>query len=268
MRAASFLFSLMCVGVVACSSSESSTPTPPNDTGSPGDSAVDSDKTDTPADTGDGCLTDPGVTPKAPVTTTDDPTGGADKFTLDMALEGFPKGTGILVAKITTEQGVITCALDERNAPISVANFVGLARGTRYALASGTWTTKKFYDGLIWHRVIPDFVIQGGDPRGSGTGGPGYSLPNENHAPQDTGVIAMAASQPDGVTFVPSGSQFYIVVGSGPKPDYNVFGACDTDAAIKIAGVPRSSTDKPTTPVHMNIEIKRCPKCPKDVTCP
>ena len=203
-----------------------------------------------------GCTKDPG----APAVTVDpnattDPAGGAAAFTLDKALAGFPSSSGKLTVGIRTENGNIKCTLDDAAAPISVANFVGLARGTRpYQDSTKKWKTGRFYDGLTWHRVIPGFVIQGGDPAGTGFGGPGYDLVNENHVDEPLGVLAMAAAT------VPSGSQFYIVVGKGPASDYNVFGTCTTEAAIAIANVPVDGNDKPTTPVHMlTVEIGRCP---------
>src|SRR5258706_240158 len=89
----------------------------------------------------------------------------------------------VVLAGCSTELGTIVCTLNELDAPVAVANFVGLARGARPYLDPKTnaWVAKPFYDGLIWHRVIPGFVIQGGDPLGDGTGGPGYDLPEENH---------------------------------------------------------------------------------------
>jgi len=205
-----------------------------------------------------GCTKDPG----APAVTVDpnattDPAGGAAAFTLAKALDGFPSGTGTLTAGISTENGNIKCELDEAAAPISVANFVGLARGTRpYQDSAKKWKTGHFYDGLTWHRVIPDFVIQGGDPEGTGGGGPGYDLVVENHVREPIGALAMAATSPT----MPSGSQFYIVVGKGPASDYNVFGSCTVDAAIAIAAVPRDGNDAPNTPVHMTkVAIGRCP---------
>ena len=174
-----------------------------------------------------------------------DPIGGADKFTLAMALAGFPAGSGVLTAVITTERGQIVCKLDDAHAPVSVANFVGLARGTRPAQRSSSeWTYTKFYDGLLWHRVVADFVIQGGDPDGTGGGGPGYDLPVENQVVEPEGTLAMAAAA------VPSGSQFYIVTDMGPAAKYNVFGTCTTDVAKLV-----KQRD------HMQkIEIARCPK--------
>jgi peptidyl-prolyl cis-trans isomerase A (cyclophilin A) len=219
--------------------------TPPNDSGStpPGD---------VPTALAN-CTRDPG----APATQTfgaSDPIGSADKFKLEDALAGFPSGSGKFTAAITTEKGVIVCKLDETAAPVSVANFIGLARGTRPYKEGGTWKTGRFYDGKTWHRVIPNFVIQGGDPLGTGTGGPGYTLPNENHVAEPKGALAMAASTE------PSGSQFYIVVGEGPAADYNVFGSCETPVAESIAAVDRDKNDMPKTAVHMSrIDIARCP---------
>jgi len=216
-----------------------------------------------------GCVPDPGAADAGLALTADaadddsgNPLPDAAAFALSHALAGYPTTDGVLTARIDTELGQIVCKLDEAKAPVTVANFVGLARGTRPYLGDGGWQTGKFYDGLLWHRVIPEFVIQGGDPRGNGTGGPGYSIPNENHAPQDLGVLAMAASQlPDGGEFVPSGSQFYIVVGAGPKPDYNVLGTCTVDVAQAISMVDRRPNDKPRTAVHLSkVTIERCPR--------
>lgn len=208
-----------------------------------------------------GCAKDPGP-PSTPVVTIkdptgiDDPAGDATKFTLDMALAGYPKNAvGDLTALITTEKGTIKCSLTPSAAPATVANFIGLARGTRPFDDGTTWVAKRFYDGLTWHRVVPDFVVQGGDPKGTGTGGPGYDLVNENHVEEPLGTLAMAGG--GGV----SGSQFYIVVGKGPPPDYNVFGSCETPVAIEISLVERTMpANKPVVPIHMQkIDIARCP---------
>jgi peptidyl-prolyl cis-trans isomerase A (cyclophilin A) len=251
---------LLSFALLACSSSDPATGTVVADTGTaPADTSV-ADDTGTAGDTMEaavdpfvGCTKDPG----APMV---DPTPiEPAMFTMDKATAGFPAGTGKWKAAITTELGVITCTFDDAAAPLTVANFIGLARGTRpyKDIKTGEWKVGRFYDGLIWHRVIPDFVIQGGDPRGTGTGGPGYDpIVVENHVDEPLGTLAMAATGPT----APSGSQFYIVVGTGPAPDYNVFGSCDTDVAVAISEVPRSSTDKPKTPVHMTkVDIARCP---------
>ena len=81
-------------------------------------------------------------------------------------------------AVIETSKGTITCTLFDKDAPNTVANFVGLATGTKeYTdLKTGAKKKSKFYDGIIFHRVIPNFMIQGGDPLGTGTGGPGYKF--------------------------------------------------------------------------------------------
>ena len=203
-----------------------------------------------------GCAPDPGAPPpNIDPGAASDPIGAAT-FTLAQAMAGYPSDAGVLTAAIATELSAIVCTLDEAKAPISVANFVGLARGTRPYRDASTqkWKTGHFYDGLTWHRVIPGFVIQGGDPLGDGTGGPGYDLPEENHGPELLGALAMAAST------APSGSQFYVVVGHGPASDYNVFGHCATSVAIDIANVDRDAHDRPKTPVHLlKVRIARCP---------
>lgn len=202
-----------------------------------------------------GCPQDPGPTQTSIPPAKSDPIGGADKFTLAQALEGYPPATGVLTALITTEKGTIRCDLHETAAPISVANFVGLARGTRpYDADIKKWRVGRFYDGLLWHRVIPGFVIQGGDPNGNGTGGPGYDLVVENQVAEQFGTLAMAGGE------APSGSQFFIVVGKGPAASYNEFGRCETATATAIAAQPRDDDDKPITPVHIQrIDIARCP---------
>ena len=250
------------VGMAACSSAKTSAggATDAGDPGPTNDAGVADSSPPVVVDAGPdpllGCTKDPG----APAVTVDpnsatDPAGGAAAFTLAKALDGFPATGGKLTAGIRTENGGIKCALDEVAAPVSVANFIGLARGTRpFKDDKGKWKTGHFYDGLIWHRVVPGFVIQGGDPDGLGSGGPGYDLVKENQIAEPLGTLAMAAS-----TQV-SGSQFYVVVGTGPKAEYNVFGACDTDTAIAISNVPRDRDDAPNTPVHMlEVAIARCP---------
>ncbi|MFZ4616251.1 MAG: peptidylprolyl isomerase [Rectinemataceae bacterium] len=124
-----------------------------------------------------------------------------------------------LYALIDTTKGPITLRLEYVKAPLTVTNFVGLAEGSLDASRG-----KRFYDSLTFHRVVADFVIQGGDPRGDGSGGPGYKFPNEisselrHDAP---GVLAMANAGPD-----TNGSQFYITLAATPFLDgkYNVFG--------------------------------------------
>ena len=154
-----------------------------------------------------------------------------------------------------TSMGRITCQFFQKQAPVAVANFIGLAEGTK------DWTdpaTKKvehnkpFYDGTIFHRVIPGFMIQGGDRLGTGMGDPGYTFndefdPNLNF--DVPGRLAMANSGPN-----TNGSQFFITEQAYPTLDqqYTIFGQCDepsVDVVKAIARVPRDGNDKPLTPV-------------------
>lgn len=137
--------------------------------------------------------------------------------------------------------GDILADLDAKNAPRTVENFVKLAQ-------------KGFYDGLIFHRVIPDFMLQTGDPTGTGMGGPGYSFEDEfspelrHDAP---GILSMANSGPH-----TNGSQFFITEVPTPWLDnrHSVFGRVTEGMGVvhQIAEVPRDSRDKPLTPVTMN----------------
>lgn len=124
-----------------------------------------------------------------------------------------------LYAEITTPRGIVTCELYFQKAPLTVANFVGLAEGTL-----GPAPRRPFYDGLTFHRVAPGFVVQGGDPLGTGDGGPGYEIPDEFgrglhlDAP---GVLAMANAGPD-----TNGSQFFLTLSAVNRLNYlhSVFG--------------------------------------------
>ncbi len=157
---------------------------------------------------------------------------------------------GSLVAVIETSMGEIRCELYEDKTPMTVANFVGLARGLKPFLDAGQPTARPFYDGLIFHRVLPTFMIQGGDPVGNGSGGPGYKFRNEINglARHDgPGTLAMANSGPD-----TNGSQFYITEDARSQLDdsYTVFGRCKNIGVVRdIARVPRDDTDRPNEPV-------------------
>lgn len=122
-------------------------------------------------------------------------------------------------ATLDTAKGKIVVDLDPKDAPQHVNNFVFLAK-------------EGFYNGLKFHRVVPGFVIQGGDPLGNGTGGPGYGIPPEISAKHTNGAIAMARTTGDPQTTPSSGSQFYITLGAQPDLDgqYTVFGQTTADS--------------------------------------
>ncbi len=159
------------------------------------------------------------------------------------AAEKVP-GPGVY-AVFDTSMGKITCRLFEKEAPKTVANFIGLAEGTKKWIDPVTGQPqngKKLYDGLIFHRVIPNFMIQGGDPRKDGTGGPGYQFEDEI-APKlrfdKPGRLAMANAGPN-----TNGSQFFITDAPTPWLDgrHTIFGelVSGMDVVQKIARAPRS----------------------------
>ena len=187
----------------------------------------------------------------------DDPAKG--NFTLADATKGLagPKD-GALTAKIATSMGTFTCELFDKKAPITVANFVGLARGVRpWKDKTGAWVKKPFFEGLIFHRVIPGFMIQGGDPLGSGMGNPGYKFVNENDPSlifDKPGLLAMANAGPN-----TNGSQFFIT--EAPQPSlnggYTIFGQCEPIALVgQIARVEKTGS-KPNKDVTMKVTITR-----------
>jgi len=164
-------------------------------------------------------------------------------------------------AVFETSLGNILVKLLDKEAPKTVANFIGLAEGTKEFQnpMTGKKETRKFYDGLIFHRVIPQFMIQGGCPRGDGRGGPGYSFADEFHPSlkhSKAGKLSMANSGPN-----TNGSQFFITVAPTPHLDnrHTIFGEVveGQDVADKISNAPRDGSDKPRTPVTMKVRIER-----------
>ena len=189
------------------------------------------------------------VTPQAPATPADDlPDGPAPQAS---ALT-HPNGPTVV---FDTSMGRITCQFYQKEAPKTVANFIALAEGTK------DWTDpvshkkmhgKPLYNGTVFHRIIPDFMIQGGDPAGNGSGDPGYSFEDEfdpNLNFDVPGRLAMANSGPN-----TDGSQFFITEQGYASLDqhYSLFGQCD-EAGVQvvkaIARVERDGDDKPLTPV-------------------
>jgi cyclophilin family peptidyl-prolyl cis-trans isomerase len=167
-----------------------------------------------------------------------------------------------LYATINTTQGAIVVKFFEKEAPVTVKNFVGLARGTKpwKDPKTGMMVVKRsLYNGTIFHRVIPNFMIQGGDPLGTGMGGPGFVIPDEFSPDLKfdvPGRLAMANSGPH-----TGGSQFFIT--EVPTPHLNglhtIFGQVveGQDNVTKIAHVPVNG-EKPVTPVRItSIVIKR-----------
>jgi peptidyl-prolyl cis-trans isomerase A (cyclophilin A) len=187
-----------------------------------------------------------------------DPEAGT--FTLDEALAELPEGPGPLRAIFETDKGAITCELFPDKAPNAVANFVGLARGRRpwRDPVSDKWLKRRFYDGLLFHRVIPEFMAQGGDPVGNGTGGPGYEIADEiSDLVHKEGTLAYANSGPD-----TNGSQFYIteVVTDWLDGAYTVFGQCAPVSVVTdMTHVQTDADDKPVVDLHLNkVTITRC----------
>jgi peptidyl-prolyl cis-trans isomerase A (cyclophilin A) len=167
------------------------------------------------------------------------------------------------VAIIHTSMGDLSCVLFPKAAPIGTANFIGLATGTK------DWTDPKtgkkmhgvpLYDNTIFHRVIPEFMIQGGDPAGTGAGNIGFQFKNEalpNLTFERAGRLAYANAGPN-----TNGSQFFITELATPflNGKYTIFGQCD-DASVKlvkkIARQPRNARDLPNTPIvikHIQID--------------
>jgi peptidyl-prolyl cis-trans isomerase A (cyclophilin A) len=169
--------------------------------------------------------------------------------------EPVPTGPTIV---IDTSMGRLTCKTFDKQAPNAVANFIGLAEGAK------DWSTdqgvtkqhgKHFYDGLRFHRVIPGFMIQAGDPVGDGTGDPGFYINDEIDPALNftvPGRLAYANSGPN-----TNGSQFFITEDAVAELSgkYTIFGQCDAHSVLlvaSIARVQRNKDDKPLTPVLIN----------------
>jgi peptidyl-prolyl cis-trans isomerase A (cyclophilin A) len=179
------------------------------------------------------------------------------------------------VAIIDTTAGKMTCTLFPDKAPIGVANFIGLAEGTKDWTHPASHARKHgvpLYDGTIFHRVIPNFMIQGGDPAGNGTGDPGYAFKNEVSPDlkfDRPGRLAYANSGPD-----TNGSQFFITeqAFTGQQGDllnghYTIFGQCDEHTVALVKQIARMGRDprddRPFHPVKINhITIQKSGSAP------
>ena len=188
------------------------------------------------------------------------------RFTTDLGEEGALRAT------ITTNKGELECTLFEEESPITVANFVGLARGLKAwtmpvvdqsadppVQYGDPMTDTPLYNGVLCHRVIPNFMIQCGDPSGTGMGGPGYQIPDEFGAGlkhDRPGLLSMANAGPG-----TGGSQFFITEVPTPHLDnrHTIFGECEQIELIKeIARVERGPMDRPVLDVVIEtIEIYR-----------
>ena len=183
------------------------------------------------------------------------PAAAAKKPVAHPAVAAAPAGP---VATIDTSAGKLRCTLFPKQAPIGVANFMGLADGSKDWRNPVTGAKKHgvpLYDGTIFHRVIPQFMIQGGDPQGTGAGDPGYAFKNET-APDlkfdRPGRLAYANAGPD-----TNGSQFFITEVPYPSLNgkYTIFGQCDVasvELVKKIARMGADANDRPFRPVKIN----------------
>jgi peptidyl-prolyl cis-trans isomerase A (cyclophilin A) len=157
-----------------------------------------------------------------------------------------------IYAVFDTTEGKFKIKLFADKVPLTVENFVSLAEGTK--------TGKPFYDGTVFHRVIPDFMIQGGDPEGTGRGGPGYKFADEFHKDlrhNKPGILSMANAGRN-----TNGSQFFVTVAATPHLDdrHSVFGEVSEgyDVVKKISQTPRNSQDRPLKEVRVNsVKIER-----------
>ena len=163
-------------------------------------------------------------------------------------------------AHFVTNHGEFTVKLLPEKAPKTVANFVGLAEGTIDPATGKPGKSKPYYDGLTFHRIIDGFMIQGGDPTGTGSGGPGYRFADEidrAHKFDKAGIMAMANAGPN-----TNGSQFFITVAPYPQlpTNYTIFGEVvdGLNVVQAIGKVKTGANDKPVQPVVMQkVTIER-----------
>ena len=195
--------------------------------------------------------------PTAPIKVSDDdPIKG--KWSMEDATKGLPPGREI-TASIETSLGTLECQLWGDKAPITVANFVGLARGIRpWKTPEDKWEKKPAYDGTIFHRIIKGFMIQGGDAKKNGSGEAGYVIPDEiwedaNH--DRAGLLCMANRGPN-----TNSAQFFITDDAANHLDngYTIFGGCGpVELVHKIASVEVAREKPKDPPVIKKVTITR-----------
>ncbi len=195
--------------------------------------------------------------PVAPIKpSADDPLKG--QWSIEDATKGLPAGK-TLVATIETDLGKLECTLFPDKAPITVATFVGLARGLRpWKTPEGKWEKKPLYDGTIFHRIIKGFMIQGGDPKKNGSGDAGFEIPDEvwddaNH--DRAGLLCMANHGPN-----TNSAQFFITDDAAAHLDggYTIFGECAPVEVIHtLASVEMGSDGPKKPPVIKKISVAR-----------
>jgi peptidyl-prolyl cis-trans isomerase A (cyclophilin A) len=169
----------------------------------------------------------------------------------------------MMYAHFTTSEGNFTARLFDAETPATVANFAGLADGSKEWTdpRSGRKVKQPYFDGTVFHRVIDGFMIQGGDPLGQGTGGPGYTFADEFHPKlkhDKAGILSMANRGPN-----TNGGQFFITLAATPWLDnkHSVFGEITEgmDVVKKIGGTPTSKPgDRPVKPITIqSVKIER-----------
>jgi peptidyl-prolyl cis-trans isomerase A (cyclophilin A) len=200
-----------------------------------------------------------GTTPTEAAGGSSVPPGGA-------GLQGRHERIGDMKATLHTNHGPIVVELFPNEAPKTVANFRGLATGEKeYTDDAGRSNPTKFYDGLVFHRIIPGFMIQGGCPLGRGTGGPGYAFDDEIHPDKqfDRPYLLAMANAGKRMGKGTNGSQFFITVGATPwlNGKHTIFGEVadgpSREVVDKLAAVPTGAQDKPVDDVVLErVEIE------------
>ena len=185
--------------------------------------------------------------------------------------DDYPDLEDGMYAEFETNKGSFVAELYYQETPITVANFVSLAEGNSHKMLDSAYQKMKFYDGLIFHRVIKDFMIQGGDPSGTGSGNPGYAFPDEivdSLTHDSKGILSMANAGPG-----TNGSQFFISLNETPwlNGKHTIFGKVVQNLAVidSIGQVETAGADKPVDDVVIKtLNIIRKGKAAKDFDAP